>query len=202
MDISVTKGRLLDHGRRYRCSGKRQVPGGARVRCDDALQPVVAGSARRRIDTHVRHHAADGQTGDLARPQQLQQVRLAKAVGMMLADDRFTGQGTNTAVETDTGRAGSERGRFGIEGNVLDEDGGQVIVPEMGEQLLGLNGCFDRAIQRHGATREVLLLDVDEQQSRFHWSGCKCTTLGYLPADPKEDPKEQSRAVILSMRAW
>ena len=82
------------------------------------------------------------------------------------------------------------------------EDGGQVVVPEMGEQLLGLNGCFDRAIEGHGATREVLLLDVDEQQSRFHWSGCKRTTWTYLPADPKEDPKEQSRAVILSMRAW
>jgi hypothetical protein len=62
---------------------------------------------------------------------------------------------------------------------VLDEDSGQVVVPETGEQLSGLNGCFDGAIEGHCATREVLPLDVDEQQSGFHWSGCKCTTWTY-----------------------
>jgi hypothetical protein len=51
---------------------------------------------------------------------------------------------------------------------VLDEDGGQVVVAEMGEQLAGLNGCFDGAIEGHGAAREVLPLDVDEQESSLH----------------------------------
>jgi hypothetical protein len=51
---------------------------------------------------------------------------------------------------------------------MLDEDSWQMVVPEMGEQLSGLNGCFDGAVEGHGATREVLPLDVDEQESGFH----------------------------------
>jgi hypothetical protein len=59
---------------------------------------------------------------------------------------------------------------------MLDEDSGQVVVPEMGEQFLRLTGRLNGSLERHCATREVLPLDVDEQQSGFHWSGCECTT--------------------------
>lgn len=59
---------------------------------------------------------------------------------------------------------------------MLDEDDGQVVVSEKGKQLSGLNGCLGGAVEGHGATREILPLDVDEQESGLHWSDPEYTT--------------------------
>ena len=51
---------------------------------------------------------------------------------------------------------------------MLHEDNGMVIIPEMGQQNSRLCSSFYCSFERLSAAREIVPLDIDEQERSFH----------------------------------
>ena len=151
-----------------RLAAEVEVAGRAGVVRDRRLEAQVDRRADGRVDAHARHHPADDHVLDPAGAKLVLERRVEEAVRARLLDDRLAGGGRDAVVDLDTVRAGPHERRVGRVPDVLDVKQRLAARPERLEQPLRVRGRRLRADERVRPAREVVVLDVDDDEGARH----------------------------------
>ena len=151
-------------------AGKLQRSRSAAVLREQTIEAKVGSGAYGGVHAHVSHHACHDESRGTRTAQTLEQRCFAEATWKVLRDDSLFGRGLHGDMNVSSLRAWEEERCAGSFGDVLNVEDGQGASSKRFQEDLRLhNGLFCGG-QLHGSPREVVVLEVDEDESGSHKS--------------------------------
>jgi hypothetical protein len=160
--------RLLDVIRRDGCISKLEIARGTGILGHDDLEAKVGGSPGGGIHAHVGHHAAYDDALGLPALQKLEQVGVQEGVRLMLVDNRLAFEMGDPIVDVRAAVTGNKECRVRLPGDVLDVDMMPAMLAEALQEHVGLLGGLHWVYKWILSPGEIILLDIDHDQSGFH----------------------------------
>jgi hypothetical protein len=116
----------------------------------------------------VTHGPGNNQVVHPLFPQRLQELRFSEAVGEILLKNFLAGQRLYGGVDLSSLCVGKEESGARSDRDMLDMVNGEIVFSGVVEETPGLLSGLQNACELHLTPREVVVLQIDEQQSCFH----------------------------------